>query len=488
MPAVFYNSIAFGQQPQLKLDQLIEIIHTVFLKQSGCLILPCSGNLIVHEFFQFFGEFLAVTGQLCQILNHLSAMFLCAFFEDAVIKGLVGENFRHQPTLAGVGVIVVFFGFFPVEVTNKSQVGADAALTKDLAVQPDTRGAVYMANGAKMTLQDEEKVEDATEAPHAIIHDNTAANEGAGIYLAKGSTLYLSGAPDFGGTDTYAETDTIPAGSEAGDIKGVGGNFVLKDSSFKSGTEDPTNGGKTYPKDGSNYKVRQDIFIEGTDNPIKSVVVNGGLTSDPGTIWVWAEHQNHYMNDKQFAVVADDYTPTADTLETMLKVFRNAQPDATTENPNSEMYLYGVAGEGENIIWGTDATGSRKVILRKVAKDSYASLGGATFNMYKGNSESIFVLKDKAAGTQTTMNTDTLKSYDSGVFWVGNLPYGVYYLYEEAAPTKENGTGTTAYSNNAGKWFYLVVGDDVVMSMGYADRDAAKAGYESYKSGSDTTP
>ena len=152
------------------------------------------------------------------------------------------------------------------------------------------------------------------------------------------------------------------------------------------------------------------------------------------------------------------------------------------------MYLYGVAGEGENIIWGTDATGSRKVILRKVAKDSYASLGGATFNMYKGNSESIFVLKDKAAGTQTTMNTDTLKSYDSGVFWVGNLPYGVYYLYEETAPTKENGTGTTAYSNNAGKWFYLVVGDDVVMSMGYADRDAAKAGYESYKSGSDTTP
>lgn len=127
-----------------------------------------------------------------------------------------------------------------------------------------------------------------------------------------------------------------------------------------------------------------------------------------------------------------------------------------------------------------------------MSDSTYVPLNGATFTVYYADKQTVVKVTTTSTDgfgnvTTSTEKLENLTSGASGVFWVGELPYGTYYL-EETAPTKENGTGTTAYSNNAGKWFYLVVGDDVVMSMGYADRDAAKAGYESYKSGSDTTP
>ena len=83
-----------------------------------------------------------------------------------------------------------------------------------------------------------------------------------------------------------------------------------------------------------------------------------------------------------------------------------------------------------------------------------------------------------------------LTSLDSGVFWIGELPYGTYFLEETAAP--EN----TDYSGNAGKWFYLIVDESGVFESGpYADRNGAKsdadeknAAIKTAKAGSNTTP
>jgi hypothetical protein len=91
------------------------------------------------------------------------------------------------------------------------------------------------------------------------------------------------------------------------------------------------------------------------------------------------------------------------------------------------------------------------------------------------------VVKDKT----DPANDEELKdkvSLDSGVIWIGILPYGVYYLNEKEYPKKVAGVETNDYSGNAGKWFYMEVGDNgVVMSEAYADRAAAKAAYDAAK-------
>ena len=44
-----------------------------------------------------------------------------------------------------------------------------------------------------------------------------------------------------------------------------------------------------------------------------------------------------------------------------------------------------------------------------------------------------------------------LKSLASGVIWIGELPYGTYYLKETTAPT------ASGYGGNVDKWFCLIV-------------------------------
>lgn len=62
----------------------------------------------------------------------------------------------------------------------------------------------------------------------------------------------------------------------------------------------------------------------------------------------------------------------------------------------------------------------RKVILKKIA-ENYAQLGGAKFTIYRVD--------------MTVFAETAVSDADNGAFFVGSLPYGVYYLKETQAPT-----------------------------------------------------
>ncbi len=120
---------------------------------------------------------------------------------------------------------------------------------------------------------------------------------------------------------------------------------------------------------------------------------------------------------------------------------------ATAANPVYQYQILNNAGE-------------RKVILRKLS-NSFSSLEGAWFRIYKYNGEEVINGDYKNEGGNLGY-----RSYASGIYYIDTLPLGVYYLNEVTAPTKENGADTNAYSGNAGKWFTLTVGDDTVPGSG----------------------
>ena len=299
-------------------------------------------------------------------------------------------------------------------------------------------GAVYLAGNAQMELE------------NGTIRSNTCTAAGAGIYLAEGSQMSLSGVFDFG-IKTDAEGNIL--------IPSVNGSGNYRTADI---TGNQTNGGKKYT-----YPV-QDIYIagySGTDGSVNaaSLVVDGEIhcrsNSKSGgyeteSIWVWAEEAPHYKSREQFAKIAEDASVTADTL----KVFRNAQPDSITGN-GTGTYLYGtdyieVEGIAGNVYW-SGVKGSRRVILRKT-NQTYKPLKGLQFVIHAGSPDGNPVTGIDIGGNETT----TFISGDSGVFYIGELNYGTYYI-EEANPKNsfilyvdENGVGKTtdqtdpsAYSN-----------------------------------------
>ena len=259
-------------------------------------------------------------------------------------------------------------------------------------------GAVYLNSGT-MSLR------------NSTVIGNAAAVAGAGIYLAQGSRLEVSGNLDFG-----RKTD--------------GEGNVLSES---TGTGNYVSGGP------------QDIFIAGYPSATaESLVVageincktNGTNGTEDESIWVWAAELPHYKTLEQFARIKYGTEVSEDTL----KVFRNARPDADTDN-NTDGYLYGTSeGDTPGYVYWSGVKGSRRVILRKV-NDGYTALSGATFDVCRGNSYTPYVIRKKNAdGSISTESLDysRLISQESGVFWIGDLPYGTYTIREINPPTGYN--------------------------------------------------
>lgn len=266
-------------------------------------------------------------------------------------------------------------------------------------------GAVYLGGGSKMTLSG------------GTISDNTAVGNtflyGAGICLARSevkqnnvvtgytySTLMISGNPSFSGNTAGSLSDAV-------------------------------NGGEEYAS------ARQDIYITGyAEEDAASLVLSGTLRGDIGSIWVWAEENPHYLEEQQFAVIADGVSVS----DSSLAVFRNARPDDITSGGARAEFLRGVGGSNEAYIyWGTEG---EDLSFRKT--DGYGNpLNGAAFALYTDAdcSEALTLSGSEAEAVSETTDGE------EGIVTFARVPNGIYYMKETAAP---------AGYENAGRYVVLV--------------------------------
>ena len=266
-------------------------------------------------------------------------------------------------------------------------------------------GAVYVTEGDTSLFIIEDNIR---------ISGNTSSNNGngAGIYLCEGSKLRIKGNLSFE--------------DESGD-----GNT-------KNGTIAEKNGGEDYTE------YRQDIYIAGYSSAdARSLVVAGDLSCKTGYIWVFAENSAHYEQNLQFAVI----DPNINVDNSSLTVFRNAMEDDETTGYTRTEPLVGNKNGG-NVVWGVPT--SIEVILRKVVKTSgtntYESLEGVKFRIFRVDVSEI---------TETEYGYNTYEgcyiSGNNGVYFIGVLPVGRYYLVEVGL--SEDGSG------NIGKVFLLEVNE-----------------------------
>ena len=308
-------------------------------------------------------------------------------------------------------------------------------------------GAVYVSDGVTLNLSNA-VVSGETAERGATITGNTAAADGAGIYIAQNGEVNISGSPDFGT-----------------------GNFVAKE-----GYGEKLNGGEAYPASNpqtspATWRVRQDIFIAGYEGATAtSLAVTGPITNpnadpddeidDEGFIWVWAEKAPHYEDKEQFATMAAAVKSNMNDEQyaATLKAFRNARDDG--ETLASGGYLTGHEGENAtHIYWGVNIDGF-DILFIKI--DGLGDpLPGARFALYTAETcldadayqrDDAAVTADSADGTSTgeLARFDAEENpLDEGVVRFAQIPPNeadAYYYMKETVLPKLTADGTDTYA------------------------------------------
>ncbi len=316
---------------------------------------------------------------------------------DLTLASIILDGAKGSYTVAANG------GIANVEHGGRLTIQNGATLQNSRTAGSNYGGAVYAASGGTVTMTG------------GAVNHNESVGDGAGIYLAEGSTLNLSGAPDFGGTGTN-----------------VSGNITTANGNFKTGTMvAKLNGGKEYTL------ARQDIYIAGYENDsdddttAASLVVSGNITSGNGTIWVWAEKSPRYKTLCQFAKYTSAVTDTA----TAFAAFRNAQDDKTTGADQVGQYLYGVTKSddtGYNVFWlGLDGF---DVKFKKI--DGFGNaLVDVVFSLYT-DPECTTALEVSSTAVTGTSDRNGVVIFDN------RIPVGVYYMKETTIPTGYANTNT----------------------------------------------
>ena len=314
---------------------------------------------------------------------------------------------------------------------GKLTIQTGAQLQNSKTAENYNGGAVYAAQGGTVTMTG------------GMINRNESEGDGAGIYLATGGILNLSGSPSFGGTG-----------------RDVSGNISTTIGNFKSGELiAQTNGGKAYSK------ARQDIYIAESQDDPASVVLTGNLNVDAGAIWIWAETKNHYAMMKPFATIASGTINSA-----TYAAFRNAQPDSLT-NCGEDNYLSGSSGENAMFVYWA---GGFDVSFKKI--DGFGTaMSGATFMLYtnpactealkQGGADAVAVSADGTA----TYKDKAGATLDAGTVLFEQIPGGVYYMKETVTPDGYiNALTKDASGNPVSNVYIVLVGDAALQGAGTA--------------------
>ena len=289
-------------------------------------------------------------------------------------------------------------------------------------------GAVYAAAGGTVVMTG------------GTINRNESDGNGAGIFLTSGAVLELSGSPSFGGKGTD-----------------VGGNITALNGNFRDQTYiGKKNGGKTYEK------PRQDIYIEETGTAPASIVLTGDLTAEAGSVWVFAEHLNHYAMMKPFArITADELNGAA------YAAFRNAQPDDVT-NCGGDSYLSGSTGEKPAYVYWS---GGFDISFRKT--DGFGNpMAGAVFTLYTDAlCNTAYMQGGNPASAESADGTDQFKdktgeTLEKGQVLFESIPAGVYYMKEKAPEGYLNALTMTADGKPVPNVYIVLVGDGAMQDAG----------------------
>jgi hypothetical protein len=304
---------------------------------------------------------------------------------DLTLQNIVLDGDKARYTCTGDG------GLLKVENGGRLSIRSGAVLQN--AHAQGSGGAVYAAPGSRIAVTG------------GAVKQNACAGRGAGVCLEAGSTLSLSGSPDFGG----------PGTDPFGGLTGGAGNLL--DGSLTA----QTNGGKTYAR------ARQDVYIAEDGDAPASIRLTGDLDMAPGSLWVWAESEKHYAMMSPFAVL-----DTAGVNAATYQCFRNARADSLTLC-GGDGYLTGATGpEPAFIYW----SGGFDVRFRKT--DGFGeALAGAEFSLYKdyGCSIPASVTVDRVRADTVLSKGEDETAEDGTLFNVSfNIAPGVYYMKELTAP------------------------------------------------------
>ena len=295
--------------------------------------------------------------------------------------------------------------------TSMITVNGDLALG-NITLDGSSTGFTASANGGILNVPSGGVL---TVGTGSALQNSRTSGNGAGVYLAEGAVMNISGGPEFSNNVTTAS------------LSGA------------------TNGGEAYTV------PRQDIYIAGySGTDAASLVVTGNVTSGAGSIWVWTSEQRHYEQSKQFAVMSGG-------TYTGLDAFRNARTDAETKNPlkSDPKYLYGIRrGSDGKVYW----SGSMDLSVSKTVTGDFGDhskefsftvsglTGGETFDYTRYTSTNGTEWTEDTSGTLTADAAGkisfSLKHYQKIVI---SIPGGTAVTVSE-----ENGIYTPAYSVDKG--------------------------------------
>jgi hypothetical protein len=292
---------------------------------------------------------------------------------------------------------------------------------------------------------------------------NTAFAEGGAVYLVNNKALTINGGYI---SNLAADGTTRLSGNTASGINGgainIGKGNDTSDVAAKLYFERNVIIYDNGAEDLEGEIAQKNVVLDKTSSNQNSVnaIINTtaeGLTED-AHIGIYVTG-NDGSDEKQKTDPFKSHGNEADPFGTYAAIEKGSENLACFTNDRVDD-LFGIVGSGKNaqyIVWGAEVIGFRKVILKKVGYNNVA-LEGAKFKLSKEGSDAAFQLK-KEDGTSETLDETKLVSTSTGIIWIGELPYGTYYLEEKTAPTKHLGKDTTDYRNNNGKWFCLIVDD-----------------------------